>query len=81
MVSHSEDRLPASDRICADNGMRSLEIASNVLGRAARGRVHLEVIVGSGFVEQWLGVSCSEALEELLIGSGDAVEQLVAGRP
>ena len=74
MVSDGEHGFPAGDWIGTDDGMRSLEITADVVGRSARGGVQFEVIVCGSFIERWLGVGGSEAFEEFLVRWGDAVE-------
>ena len=81
MVSDREDGFPAGDWIGADDGVRSLEIIADVVGRAARGGVQFEVIVFGSFIEQRLGIGGGKVFKEFLVRWGDAVEYFVAGRP
>ena len=74
MMSDGEDGLPASDWIGADDGVRSLEIIADVVGRAARGGVQFEVIIFGSFIEHWLGIGGSKGFKEFLVRWGDAVE-------
>ena len=74
MVSDCEDGFPAGDWIGADDGVRSLELIADVVGRTARGGVQFEVIVFGSFSEQRLRIGGSKTFKEFLVRGGDAVE-------
>lgn len=81
VMAYSEDRFPASDGIGADHGVHGFENLADVLRRAARLGVDLEVVLSGSFVEFGLRVGRREAFEELLIGLRDPVVDFVPGCP
>lgn len=81
VVAHGKHRLPPRDRVGADDGVHGLEHLADVLRRAARRRVHGEVVALGGGREERLRVVRGERVEEGAQRRGDAVVQLVAGRP
>lgn len=80
-AAHGEDALPARDGVRPHDGVHGLQGGADVLGRAARRRVHLQAQVLRDFVEAAALEGGREALEELLVGRGDAVVDFVAGGP
>jgi len=73
-----EDGLPASDRVRTNNWMDRLELRADVEGTAARLLVELEAASCRSIVEAGLCECCSQSLEELLVGLGYAIVDLVA---
>lgn len=76
-----KDALPTCDWVRADYGMDGFELGADVQGVAARLLVEGEVAAGGGVVEAGLGEGGGQGFEEFLVGSGDAVVDLVAGGP
>lgn len=74
----SEDTLPTGDRVSADDRVLSDKLFSNVLRRATRARVDVEIIAFGNFVEAGLRICCGQALQELLVRFGYTVVNLIA---
>jgi hypothetical protein len=56
MVTDSENGFPSGNWIGADYGMDGGQCVTDILRRAARLRVELEVVLGSGPIEFRLGI-------------------------
>lgn len=81
MATNREDALPTGDRVGADNGVDSLELAADVFGGTAGLIVQLEARRLGNFLEVRLLKGDRQALEELLIRLANTVVDLVAGGP
>lgn len=79
--AHRVNGSPASDRICPHNWMDCLELGADIEGTPTRLFVQLEASSCCGVVETRLCECGSQGLEELLVGLGDAVVDLVARCP
>lgn len=76
-----EDRFPARDGIRADDWVGGAEGLADVFRATARIGVELEGAGGGCLVKLGLSVGRREGFEELLVGAGDAVVELVARGP
>lgn len=81
MAANREDALPARDWIGAHDGMDSLQLATDVLGRTPRLVVELKPCVFRHLPEERLLKGGGQAFEELLVRFADAVIDLVSRSP
>jgi hypothetical protein len=57
------------------------KVVSDIFGCTTGTGVDLELVFFGNCIEAWLGICCSEALQELLVGLGKTVVNLIAGCP
>jgi hypothetical protein len=81
VCADSKDTLPTCDRVGANDRVLSSELLSNVLRCPSRTRVDCEIVAFGNFVETGLRIGCGQALQELLVGLGDTIVNLVARGP
>lgn len=81
MATDREDTLPTRDRISAHDRMDGLELAPDILRRAAGLLVEREAAPRGDFVEGWLRECGGQALQEALVRLADSVVELIAGCP
>ena len=76
-----KDGLPACDGIGTHDGMLGGKLGTNVVRGAAWTFEEGETIGRRGFTEARLGVGGGQRVEELLVGGGYAVVELIARSP
>jgi hypothetical protein len=81
MVANGIDRLPACYGVGAYHGVSGSETIANIFWGAAWSGVQLEVLFLGSNVELGLRVGGRQGFEELLVRSGEAVVEFVAGSP
>jgi len=81
VATNGEDALPASDRVCTDDGMNRLELRADILGCTTGLVVQLEASLLGNPPETRLLKSHGKTLEELLVRLADTIVDLVARRP
>lgn len=81
VVTNTEDALPTSDWVGANDWVYSLQLSTDVLGSATRLAVQLKVVLLSRFCKARLCIGGSEAFKELLVRWRKTIVKLVAACP
>jgi hypothetical protein len=81
VMAEGKDGLPASDWVGPNDWVLGGELGTNIQWRSTWRIIEFKFVVLGGLGKEWLGISCSKSVKELLVGWGEAVIDLIPGGP
>jgi hypothetical protein len=81
VMAEGKDGLPSSDWVGANDWMLGGELGTNIQWRSTGRIIEFKFVVLGGLGEEWLSISCSKSVKELLVGWGEAVIDFISRGP